>query len=113
MLAGTSFLDESLASTSSGTPFEEWDQISGSLGRGFRLTASVQIHVWQEGEEYVAAAPDFDVHAFGKRRDEAVANLRQRLIDQTIRLSQMADRLGPGMKEIARLLEAHVVATHA
>jgi hypothetical protein len=71
--------------------------IQGSLPGGFELYDSVPVDVWQEGPEYVAAAPDLDVHAFGATEDEALTNLRAQLVEQFRRLEDLGDHLAPRM----------------
>lgn len=69
--------------------------IEGALADGFALRDSVRVEVWQEGEEYVAAAPDLLIHAFGESVDDAVANLRHEIIAHLRRLEALSDRLSP------------------
>ncbi len=71
--------------------------IDGNLPGGFALRCPIKVEVWREGEEYVAVAPDLLIHSFGANADEAVAQLRQDLVDQLRRLEELGDRLAPRM----------------
>jgi hypothetical protein len=71
--------------------------IDGSLPGGFTLRDPVDVDVWKEGAEYVAAAPSLLIHAFGVSVDDAMANLRHEIVMQVRRLEDLGDRLAPRM----------------
>lgn len=95
------------------TPSEEWFAIEGRLPRGYLITAPVRLHLWREGDEFVVEAPELEVHAFGATREEAIDNLRGRLVDRRNALAEASGRLGPGMKEIAERFSVLVAAVDA
>jgi hypothetical protein len=87
--------------------------IEGELSGELCLSRPVRIEVWQEGGDFIADAAEFNVHAFGTTRDEAVANLRDEIVEQRQRLLTLRDRLSPSMRRDAQLLEAAILLRHA
>lgn len=69
--------------------------IDGLLPGGFALCSPVTVEVWHEGDEYVAAAPDLSVHAFGPTTEAAIASLRQTIVDIHLLLEDDSVRLAP------------------
>jgi hypothetical protein len=98
---------------SSETFAETWQLLTGQLVPGYRLREPVEIHVWREGEEYVAAAENLEIHAFGSDRDQAISNLRVRIVEQTLRLRKMREQLSASMVELSVRLDSLVMSQDA
>lgn len=94
-------------------PIVEILHIEGQLSDELDLSRPVRVEVWLEGGEFVADATEFNVHAFGATRDEAVANLRDVLVDQRRRFLSLRNHLSPSMQREAKLLEAAIKSRHA
>ena len=62
-------------------PLVEVVHIEGRLSGGLALARPVRVEVWPESGAFVADAAEFNLHAFGATRDEAIANLRGALVD--------------------------------
>ena len=87
--------------------------IEGKLSDELALSRPVRVEVWPENREFVADAAEFNVHAFGAARDEAIANLRAELVEHWQRFLTLRDRLSPSMQREAKLLEAAIQPRHA
>ena len=111
--ANTTIVAGHFPSSAVDTPTESWRLIIGVLANGYRLTAPLRVQVWQEDGEYVAAAPDVDIHAFGGSAEEASAHLCDRIVAQRTRLLGMRGRLGPAMSQLADTLESLIVPVDA
>lgn len=88
--------------------YNEWVFVEGDLAHGFRLTKPIYIHLWIEGEEFVADAPLLYVHAFGERVDEALDNLGEAIIDRLLFLRKHGTKLSPRMHDQLRILEYYI-----
>lgn len=58
-------------------------------------TEVIQVRTWPEGDEYVAALDEFNVHAFGATRQEAVRDLIDYLPEYLQMLESDGDNLAP------------------
>src|SRR3712207_3546245 len=99
--------------TAADTPVVEVLQIEGDLPGNFVLSAPVRVEVWVENGEHVVDVADLNLHAFGTRRDEAIANVRVMLVEQHQRVEALRGRLSPSMRRDAERLTAIVLPRHA
>jgi hypothetical protein len=81
-------------------PVEEWATIWGRLVGPYALRGPLQIHLWIENGEYVADAPALNLHAFGADRDDALSNLRERIVEEYEFLRSEEGRLAPRMAAV-------------
>lgn len=86
--------------SSSGLEPGEEPAVLRSLPDGFSLKAPLTARVWQEQGEFVARIDALRLHAFGDTRDEALDNLRHRVVDQFRRFQELRDRLAPPMADL-------------
>lgn len=61
----------------------------------FPDTEVLQVRTWPEGDEYVASLDEFNVHAFGATRQEAVRDLIDYLPEYLHMLESDGDNLAP------------------
>jgi hypothetical protein len=94
-------------------PLIEVDQLTGDLSREFRLARPIRVEVWIEQGEFVADAPELNLHAFGADRTEALANLSLRVVEQRHGFQALRGRLSAQMKRDAAQLEAIVLPCDA
>jgi hypothetical protein len=94
-------------------PLAEVVQLAGSLPGGFVLQHPLRAEVWIEQGEYVADAPELNVHAFGATRAEALDNLRAAIVEQRSRLLSNRPHLSQFMEGEAVRLEALVLPRSA
>ena len=87
--------------------------IEGRLSDDLALSRPIGIEIWIEEGEYVADVAEFNLHAFGATREEAVVNLRRQIAERYRRLRALGDQLSPLMKQEAARLQAIVLPTSA
>lgn len=74
-------------------------QIQPKMGKGLNFARPIGVELWREGEEFVAESPEFDVHAFGNDRAEALMALIQYLPTHLRLLESEGDNLAPWLIE--------------
>ncbi len=75
---------------------EEWRTLSGVLIDGWALHEPISVYIYAEGDEFVATYDDpIPVNAFGATRDDAVAQLRQEIVEHLQWLDDAGDALAP------------------
>lgn len=87
--------------------------IDGTMPGGYLLRHPIQIHVWIEAGEFVADAPELNVHSFGEDRGAAIGNLTKLIVAHFERLERMSDLLSRGMTEDRDRLRNALVAQDA
>ena len=85
--------------------------LSGPLAHGYALAHPVMVEIFVENGKYVASVDELHIHAFGASAEQALMNLRQRIVEQFLNLE--GDRLGPEMRKVALRLATLVIAEHA
>ncbi len=79
------------------TSVEEWRTIQGPLIGRYVLREPVLIHLWIDNGEYVADAPNLNLHGFGADDVQALTDVRERIVEEYEFLRSEADRLSPRM----------------
>lgn len=92
---------------------DEVIQIAGPLSDDYELGRPVEVRISPANDEYVADIEELNLHAFGVSREEALRNVRARIVSRHLRLQQLSDRLSPAMEELARLFRTVVLPRHA
>lgn len=85
----------------------------GPMPDGYGLRHPIQIHVWTEAGEYVADAPELNVHSFGADRGAAIGHLTQLIVSHYERLERHGDKLSQLMTEDRERLRNALVAPDA
>jgi hypothetical protein len=102
---GVLFL-HALQESDAGTPagYEECYAIAGELSPSHWLHRSLLVRVQIEGPEFVAEQPDLEIHAFGGNAIAAIMALRDEIVEQYERLSELGDQVAPRLKRQRELL---------
>lgn len=87
--------------------------VAGRLPDGYECSKPMPVQVWREGPEYVAAAVDIGLHAFGDTLDETLHELGESVVGHLKRLDELDDRLSPRLAAEREKLRALIVAVHA
>lgn len=93
--------------------YDEWLFVEGELTAGYYLSRPLRIHLWIEGDEFVADAPMLNTHAFGSSRSVAMDNLGEAIVEHYRHLEQMRDHLAPRMERELKLLQHYVMESDA
>jgi hypothetical protein len=83
--------------------------IDGRLSDDLALSRPIGIEIWTEDGEYVADVAEFNRHAFGATREEAIVNIRGQIAERYRRLRALGDQLSPLMKQEAARLQAIIL----
>lgn len=93
--------------------YNETIRLGGQLPRGYRLCQPIDVRVWIENDEFVADSEDLRVRGFGDDPDEAVAYLKDQIVDQFLRLREHQGQLAEPMRRTLARFEALVQSSHA
>lgn len=70
----------------------------GFLTPTLRLERALDVRVWPEGKEWVAAADEIGLHAFGTDPSSAISNLKREIAEYYLWLEGAGDRISPRLR---------------
>ena len=73
-----------------------------------RVKAPIEVSVFEEGGQIVAAAEGLDEFGFGDNLPEAIADLQHSLADLYLTLAAEQDHLGKGLRRVWAVLQVQV-----
>ena len=95
-----------------GQAFEE-NSLLGTLNDArLRVRQPFQVTMATENEDFIAEAVEIDEFGFGKNPSSAVRDLQLTIVELYFTLKSEADRLGPDLKRVFRVLESKLDLTH-
>ena len=89
------------------------DTLLGTLNDArLRVRQPFQVTMATENEDFIAEAVEIDEFGFGKNPSSAVRDLQLTIVELYFTLKSEADRLGPDLKRVFRVLESKLDLTH-
>jgi hypothetical protein len=93
--------------------FERFYIIQGALSPRHWLRQGIPVRVFIEGPEFVAEQKNLGIHAFGKTVAEAIFELRDEIVDQYDRLTELGDRVSARLKRQREFLDEILIPLDA
>lgn len=94
------------------TIIDRWTHLSGELVDGYALCERVRVHVYPEGDEYVASLNDVPIIAYGSTQSEALHELRREIVEYIYLLEDAGERLSPRLRRERDHLRSIVQLMH-
>lgn len=72
--------------------------LSGELPDGYTLRGRLRVHIYQQGDEYVASLARVPIIAFGASDADALQDLRAQIVEHLLWLEEAEEKLSPRLK---------------
>lgn len=94
------------------TIVDRWTHLSGELVDGYALRERLRVHIYREGEEYVASLDRVPIIAFGASDVDALQSLRAQIVEHLLWLEDANEKLSPRLKREREQMRSFMLETH-